>query len=976
MSFLSSVAEYYVRKYPDSDWNRLHFVFPSHRSGVFFKNALQSCLGDRVIVGLRIMTIDDFFNSHSELKTADDLTLTFELFRIYKRVFDGVVADVNDFTFFYSWATSFLNDFDDVDKYMVDAHQIFTNVSDYNDLSDDFAHLSAEQREAIESFWEITLPKPDETNEFKHNFVSTYRKLEELYTEFSNSLKSKGLAYKGMIVREVTDKFRSLSVDTGDVHYVFVGFNALTEAEKTVFGILSKAHKADFFWDYSPLMLTQNASSDDHGPGRFIRSCLKAFPMPDDYQPSEVQDFTNKNITVTHFAYRQGQIAKIASLFGRPDDRPNGAFASSDAESERTAIVLTDESMLLPVVAAIPESIKHINVTMGYPLKQSPAFGFIDLLARLQKSENYSSTADDVSFYHKVVLPVLQHPIVASICQSAYNMIEYITRNNLIRVGRRQLAADELLSLIFRPITDNDFVGYLNPILELVYNKYVTSEASNDFQRECVYHCVKVLNRFGDILDSLPDDIAADVKSDKDLIFNIFVDILENQSVDFKGMPLRGLQVMGILETRALDFDNILILDMNEGIFPKTSTASTLIPYVIRKTFGLPTHEFQDSMYAYYFYRLIHRAKNIEMVYSDSDNMGVSRFVLQLKHEHKVKLNEFVGVHKLLNTNVYAPSEIAKNEQIMQRMKALFCEQKYISPTKIIHYIKCPVYFYYNDVLRLADDEDEVFEEIDKRRLGTIFHYLMQHLYSPGKEYTEAEIKKIRDDKELLNSLILKSFANELFNDENHPLQFSDLEARNILYFYAVCKYLDGVLAAERPFHFIEAEQEVKIKRTLADGLEINIGGVIDRQDKCDGMHRVIDYKTGSDKDFSFADVEELFDETKIDDKKAIFQTLMYCYLINTADNKTNASEMVPVVYKVVSDKSIINEIKIGEKKKTEIIVYSAVKEQFEQRLFDVLDVIFNSLIPFRPSASQKRCIDSKCQFYDLCYRSRMTEED
>ena len=592
MDFLQSVAEYYFQKY-NGDLSSVRFVFPSHRAGVFFTNQVRSMMDSRPMWGLKIVTINELWAQNTDLRQADNITLLFELYEVYSRVFSDAGQTVKSFDDFMPWGKMFLGDFDDIDKYLVEARQLFINLKEYHDLRDDYGHLSDAQRRAIEEFWGTF--SLDRISEHQQTFLGTWQNMLSFYNEFRNSLRTKHLGYTGMISRDVAQAIAAgkadISCASGE-RFAFVGFNAVTEAERLLMSYLRKSDRADFFWDYADFMLRGNGFETDHGPGRFIRRNIEAFPAPDGFEQPMAAGLPP--ITVTELSYSSEQPALTADF-----------LTHNYNATERTAVVLTDESLLLPVLYCLPDNVDKVNVTMGYPLKHSQAYGLLDCLFALQRQ------CTDNSFYYKAVLAILKHPSVARIASAqAETVAQKINRERLLSVARHELQTCELLALIFQKVNEtNDIHHYLTEIYQYIF-KHTPPADETALQREFVFSMLKALNRFGDLMasNSLPDfDILT--------WFKLFRSVAEQQSVDFVGEPVQGLQVMGILETRALDFDNIAILNMNEGVFPKTSAANSFIPYVLRKGFGLPTIEFQDSIFSYYFFRLISRARNVELMY-------------------------------------------------------------------------------------------------------------------------------------------------------------------------------------------------------------------------------------------------------------------------------------------------------------------------------------------------------------------------
>jgi len=1027
MDFLRSVANYYIeKKGEDNDWSDICFVFPSHRAGVFFRKTLQEAIGERVLFGASIITLDDFIMDKArDLKDADgnrlvvnkvdNITLAFELYLAFKEVMNGDEksdggVDASDFDRFYSWAPMFLGDFDDADKYMVDTKELFGNVAAYEGKTDDLSHLSERQRDIIEAFWgvkftEITNCDIDGSGEeqkeyYYERFLETYEKLHDLYVRFNERLAGKGLVYSGKLYRMVAEMYQRKEQAEDSKHYAFIGFNALTKAEKVIFNsLMLKEGRAEFFWDYpeeivTPISVGGREVFIEHGPGRFIREFRNTYKSP----IASPQREGEREINIVKYAYPQGQVAYV-------DKFVKENWTTDGKVTPRTAIVLTDENMLLPVLSTLPvetdggEKMEYnVNVTMGYPLKFSQVYGLLDLLVRFQREAGQG--AGD-SFYHKAVVPVLQHPWVHKrVGDKADELLKSITKENKIRVSKSEFADNEVLANIFRRVEPEQVAQYVQDIFVMIHQAAV--ESSDSLAAECAYKVVKVATRFSELLEEYMQSEKISIpNSDSSLVMSMLDSLVKQQTVDFHGEPLAGLQIMGILETRAVDFDNLVILDMNEGVFPKKSASMTFIPYVVRKAFDMPTHEFQDSIFSYYFFRLINRAKKVHLLYSestDANRQGVSRFIQQIKYEFDFKYTEKVAVHEL-NIAAEDTRDIEKTPQVIEELKRRFCQKKtadgkssYMSPSALANYMMCPVLFYIQNVLRV-DDVEEVAEEADSRRIGTIFHNVMEQLYTehvkPGGTFDEGIRKKLLSGK-IIENAVSQKFAEEL-NIKG------DLEGRNIIYEKVVVKLVEMLIKKESaPFIFVGAEEHVDTVVELSNGLSVNMGGYIDRQQITNGVHYVIDYKTGSKGELKIpveegqSVVEKLFDYN--DDNhskyKAVLQTMMYCKLLYDKakrEGKKDVQFKCGVIYlkSLLGNGALEYEAKYsvakppeeGKKKinyvDEELMYNEQLDSEFTAKLKEVLEEIFGG--ESFSCRDKEKCSTGSytCKFCSICYRPK-----
>lgn len=1042
--FLTSVAEYYKERCTKTDWKDICFVFPSHRAGIFFKKQLRSVLGnDDIIFGPRIITFDEFVMEKAKrlkrpLHKADNLVLAFELYKAYREIMN-VGEEAMDFDRFYTWTPMFLGDFDDVDKYLIRPEELFIHLAEYSKLSDDLSYITPEQAQIIEAFWGTVFTREttklfengQETEEIKlyhKRFLETYNKMLDLYVMFNNRLEEKGIAYSGRIYREVAANIEELDNDK-KTKYAFVGFNALTESEVVILKHLKgntsedadfKEKRALFFWDYTKDMMQplksikkengRDVEVDDtmQGPGRFIRQYCqtvssngvirKVFAAPKDYKLPQYEQETKQELTIKSFAYPQGQTKHVLPFL---EDIVNDEETKQDSENQadeqkiiiksNTAIVLTDENMLLPLLMSLPDNLA-VNVTMGYPVKFSQAFGLIDLLMKLHRNKKYGSDGQ-VLFYHIFVANILQHPYIAPISQGgANNLFNTIIRDNIVNISVDMASRyGEIEQLIFRDIKASEIPEYVSNILNHIVDN-IAGDDDAGIKRECILKVIKIVTRFGELLPQYVGEKAIDgiTIDNAGLVLSMLCTLLQGQTVDFIGEPLRGLQIMGILETRAVDFDNLVIMDLNEGVFPKKSSAMTFLPYVIRKSYGLPTHEFQDSIFSYYFFRLINRAKRVDLLYStitDGERNGVSRFIQQVKYEYQMTYNEEIENHATV-TSEHKVLEIEKNDAVKSLMRKRYTE-KYLSPSALSNYIKCPILFYYNNVLGI-DEADEVLEEADSRTIGNIFHGVMEEIY--GREMLKNGIstKEYRDsiDDDMLTSIILKHFDISLFmklcekegvlayKNNTSPTKIDDLTGRNIISFNIVFTLLKKMLKVDHDVRIIDVERNIRGSVKINDDLSINMGGIIDRLQEENGVCCVLDYKTGKAASTSLKIesmerfVDNLFShkESIVTTYKAIMQTLIYCKLLYDKDPLKKYN--VGIIYlKSILKSSTLDYIVRNIADNTALEYDKEFDMLFTKKLNDVISDMFGGE---KFIGNHKSCMSSghyECKFYSMCHK-------
>ena len=574
--FLYQVASLFYQQY-GAEVSKLAFVFPNRRTGLFFQKYLSE-VADKPLFSPTILTINDLFVQLSGKQAADKINMLFMLYDIYIR-HSGSTETFDEFLY---WGEMLLNDFDDVDKYMADARMLFTNVTDLREIENDFNFLDEDQIAAIRTFWSSFYPKGDSTNQEK--FLTVWKILYTLYTDLREALAAEGRGYEGMIFREVVEQMEQ--DDCCDLPYlkvVFVGLNALSVAEERFLMQLQKRGIADFYWDYASDKVTDR----DNKASYFVERNLKNFPSQYPLPPEEK---TETQIEVIGIPSGIGQAKQVYTLLNelcKEDEM-------SPEEALRTAVILPDEHLLIPVLNAIPEQIRRINVTMGYPLAGTPVASLMEYILALQKNVRYVDRQP--VFYFRDVLPILNHRYISSTGPEAVNaLVKDIAENNKIYISAADLGKTPLLSVLFLPVTDvNTFSDYLINVLQEL-NKVMhalssgeeeedATQRTNDLEQEFIFHYFTTVNRMKEIMQD------AGIEMKIDTYFRLLKRVTDTITIPFRGEPLSGLQIMGVLETRALDFDRLIILSMNEGIFPLRKAANSFIPYNFRRGFGLPTY--------------------------------------------------------------------------------------------------------------------------------------------------------------------------------------------------------------------------------------------------------------------------------------------------------------------------------------------------------------------------------------------------
>ena len=954
--FLYQVASLFYEKW-EAEVSRLAFVFPNRRTGLFFQKYLSE-VADIPLFSPTILTINDLFIQLSGKQSADRISMLFTLYDIYIRQ-SGSTETFDEFLY---WGEMLLNDFDDIDKYMANARMLFSNVTDLREIENDFDFLSDEQIAAIRSFWSSFYPRGDTPNQ--QQFLAVWQVLYDLYEEFRATLAAEGKGYEGMIFREVVESMeRGESPDLPYEQIVFVGLNALSVSEERFLAQLQKRKIADFYWDY----VSDKVTDPDNKASYFVSRNRKSFPSSMKLPPEEK---VKTEIEVIGIPSGIGQAKHVYTLLS---DWCKEAEMSSE-EALRTAVILPDEHLLIPVLNAIPEQIRRINVTMGYPLAGTPVASLIEYILALQKNVRYIDR--NPLFYFRDVLPVLNHRYILSTSPEIISsLVKEITENNKIYISHTELEKTPLLEILFTPVTGVEaFSDYLIKVLEEL-NKVMSALSdeeeedatlrTNDLEQEFIFHYFTTVNRMKEVMKD------ARIEMKIDTFFRLLKRVTDTITIPFHGEPLSGLQIMGVLETRALDFDRLIILSMNEGIFPQRKAANSFIPYNLRRGFGLPTYEHQDSVWAYHFYRLIERASHVSLLYDTRSNGlqtgEVSRFVHQLHYHYEVPMRDKLVVYNVSSSKT-PPLAVPKREDIMRRLDAYRKGgSKAISASAINTYLDCPLKFYFS-VVEGIREEEEVSETIESDVFGSILHKVMEELYKPfqGKMVTVDLLKAIRKDTALLTGAIARAFASEFFKTE----VVRSLTGQNYLIGEMIRKYVEKILERDgklTPFVYIESERKINGLISLSDHSEIRLKGFIDRVDEVRDAIRIIDYKSGSGTT-TFSSIESLFNKEEKDRAKAVMQVFMYCWMYaHFTENKGKTIQ--PGIYYVRSlfsdpfDPSVYHRIERGKSEKVED--FSGYAQAFEEGLRGCLDEIFNPEIPFTQTPTGKAC--SYCPFKGIC---------
>ncbi len=824
VSFLEEVAHNLYSKHGD-EISKLKVIFPSRRARLFFVDAL-SRIAQRPIWQPRWVSIDELMSSAAGIEVGDRVMLIAELYKIYSRY------HAESFDKFYFWGEILLSDFDMIDKYLIDADMLFRNVSDIKELEADISYLTEEQLKIV-SFWSSLGEEADLSRE-KLRFLEIWRSLAPIYHSYKSRLKELGIAYTGMIHRQAIERISSGEYSLKESgEYAVVGFNALSECEKRLLSELKNSTSVDLFWDYDDYYV----DNKEQEAGMFIRSNLDKFPSSEFTSHSNFA--SEKKMEVIGAASNVLQCKYISKIVEQIQN-------SGEAIDKNTAIVLTNENLLLPLLYALPPNIGEVNVTMGYPLRESLAYSFIERLIELQHHARRSGSGR-TQFYHVDVVGILSHPYILN-PELTEELISQITQLRMIYVDHNFLAKSDLLNDIFtHQASWEELSQYLTRVISTIQSEPYQGE--DKAQRD------EFLNFISTHITTLHNAIArCEIEMSTAVYISLLRRNIQTLRIPFEGEPLEGIQVMGILETRNLDFRNVIILSMNDDNFPGNKMLQpSYIPYNLRSAYSLPTPEHHEGVYAYYFYRLIQRAQKVWMVYSshadDKSTGEPSRYIYQLDYESPFKIDR-VSVGVDINIVKTKGIEVAKVGRVAEQL-ARFIDPENpipISPTALYRYIACPLRFYFSSLARIKS-EDELSEDVDAPMFGTILHAAMQELYEPliGVANLETTLPHcIKNGK--LEAIVEQAINNNYLQREGVSSQ--EYSGNLLLIKEIVCRYIrDGVVSydiSHPNFTITGTEREIYHWYEFERGRTIKFKGVLDRVDQMgDGSLRGVDDKTG-----------------------------------------------------------------------------------------------------------------------------------
>ncbi len=983
-TFLQMVAQDLYAK-TGNDLSHTAVVFPNKRARLFFNKQLAA-QSTRPIWSPAYLDISDLFRQLSPLEAGDTVRLVCELYQVYGEI-TGSKETLDDF---YFWGELLVSDFDDVDKNLVDAGKLFLNLQALKDIMAGNGFLDEAQEEAIRHFFRNF--SVERQTELKAKFLSVWDKLGDIYRRFQTVLEEQGIAYEGMMYRRVLESPAAARFDYD--RYVFVGFNALNRVEEELFKRLQAADKALFYWDYDTFY-TEGAEADGpvvpHEAGSFIRHNLTLFP---NQLPQERFDALRNPKEIRYLCSpTENAQARYLQRWVKDIRAKEGAQAAP--LGEETAVVLCNESLLLPVLHSIPEEVEKVNITMGFPLAQTPVYGYLNAAVALQTTGYRKETG---CYACDAVLTLLRHPYTRRISTEAKALEKELMKGSRFYPAPGELQRDDFLRLLFTPQEGTAALcRYLTGLLREVGALYCREDDSgertgaetdgngngratgkqnsiyNQLYSESLFKAYTLVNRLLNLAETGKLSLQT-------ITFTRLLDrLLAATNIPFHGEPAVGMQIMGVLETRNLDFRNLLVLSLNEGKLPRSGTDASFIPYNLRKAFGMTTIDRRNSVYAYYFYRLIQRAEHITLAYNTSTegvNRGeMSRFMLQLLMEwgHPVVRESLEAEHTpRQGTSTVKEKTPEALRQLYNKYDTRQRKEAYFSPSALNTYLDCRLKFYYRYVAGLKPVE-EVTDEIDSALFGTLFHdsaqFVYQDLTRHGKEIRKEDLERLLKDKRKLDVYVKRAFNKDFFHvgeDENPVYNGTQLILSKAIHTYL--HRLVQMDLAYAPFSMEAMEKDTfyAVKITTPSGeLPLAVGGRVDRMDSKEGKLRIVDYKTGGEPKPAES-IAQLFTPSE---KRPgyIFQTFLYASILC----RRQPLEVMPsllYIHKASSpDYSPVIEMKTVGRGKAPVTDFSLYETEFRERLVQLLQEIYNPNEPFTQTEFNSRC--AYCDFKRLCKR-------
>lgn len=859
------------------DISQLTFILPSKRAGLFLRHTLSQSVNE-TIFSPEIVSIEAFIENLSDLHYANNTELLFEFYSIYLEVTPK--NKIEPFDKFLKWGQLLLQDFNEIDRFLIDSKNIFEYLTAIKEVN----HWSLQQ----------------EQTQYTKNYLSFWSRLKTYYSLYRESLLSKRKAYQGLAYREAVENLEQVIALSPHKKYVFIGFNALSKAEEVIIQELLQQDLALIYWDIDKVFI----ENDIHDAGLFARQYKTnwTYFRKESFNWVTNSYSENKNIEAIGIPKNIGQVKHIGELLD--------SIKNKHKTLQNTAVILNDENLLIPLLNSIPQQIDAINITMGLPLKTIPLATLFELLFKIHKVKT------DV-LYYKDVVNLLSHQFIKPLFNDASKnyadeIIEYIQTNNVIQISVEKLKTltqqkEKYIEILFESWNDNPNIAIekCSQIILIIKTFLITEKEKNLLGLEYLYRFNQIFNELK-VLNQTYKHIY-----NINTLFGLYRELLKTETLNFSGEPLEGLQIMGMLESRILDFDTVIISSVNEGILPAGKSNSSFIPFDVKLENELPTYKEKDAIYAYHFYRLLQRAKNVYILYNtepDVLNGGEkSRFITQLEIEKTHQVKHYVVSPKVVLTETPLRT-IRKTPAIIDRLKII--ADRGFSPSSLTNYIRNPLDFYYQKILNIKTYND-VEETVAANTLGSIVHETLEELYTPFKN----EFLTI-DDLKKMKPIIGKTAA---FHFNKHYKEGNITKGKNFIIFEIAKRYVFNVINKEidavkrgDEIKIIDLEKEIKTTLHIPElNFPVVLQGTVDRIDQCNGVTRIIDYKSGkvTQGEVEIVNWEDITSDYKKFSKS--FQVLCYAFMMHAETPFTSPIEAGIISFKNLKDNYFL---KFGKK--------------------------------------------------------------
>lgn len=915
-TFISSLAEEIISLRNDYNYSDFTVIFPTRRAALIFKITFAQQLHHASLLP-SVYSISDFIAHYTPQRIVEKKELLLQFYTIYKKHFSET-----DFRTFAPWGEMILSDFDEADRYLIDHQTLFADLKSYKEIESLFQD-DEQQAEQLRKFFAMFLQEP---TKLQQKFAEIWNKLPLLYEELFSQLQAENKTTEGHAMNKMALSPETYFAGLNTSTTVFAGFYALTPAEKNIFEFVQQ-RKGLIRWDADEYYV----DSPDQEAGLFFRN--NTLIQKEFKHKSNLFRTLEKNVRITGVPLVTGQVKYMGQQLKK-------MLKENKLNPDKTAIVLNDESLLPQVLQSIPEEIEELNITMGYPYSNTQMFRFVHLLEELKRMSVIKGKKTLLHF--QSFLHLLQHPYSALIPA----WMNDNTEGHGTYIPMEELIDDAKYFLEQWLLNENVFEKHL-----AVYNKitvYLQSVKSGElnvaaFMLNELEELNALTNRYKNILDYHSQEM-------------LIEELYNTTRIPFSGEPVKGLQIMGFLETRVLDFENIFVLNANEGSLPKTNRHHSFIPYTLRKSFNLPTYTEQDAISAYHFWRLLQRASHIELLYNTQTNEFAggerSRYLLQLFYEIKSRLSNWKISHELIIPPLqkinYINPEIKRSEELTKELKKLYNTDKLkFSATSLQSFIYCSLQFYFSYIKKIKEP-DSFDEEIDGAVVGEILHQAIQNLYDVEKNKTFNK-KDAALMKKKIQPLVLEAIIQKFDKHYQHRGYTFIIEK-------IIEKYIERIVDTDLtlpPFEIIETEKSHEVKLTLKDNVSATIKGKFDRIDKTAEGFRIVDYKTGKDELQSKYSIEQIFSEPKY---KINLQLMLYNWLAERSNyNGSITSGIYPL--RSISSKKLETISPSDWRSHSELFDFS-LKRLLEEIIFEA---------DFVQTQDLKRC--SLCAYKDICNR-------